>query len=433
MTRLNLNLLWLTTLFSFLCYSEVHIHPYGRYFVQALETIHRRGLEEIDRQTLFDAAVRAMAQEHDPYSNFVTRKLKERYQSELEQQFSGIGIRVEQDRETKDIVVVDTIVGMPHPAHDSGMRRGDRIVAIDGQPVKDEPYAAAVQRIRGPVGEPVVITILRETESQPRDLVVMRSQIAVDSVLGDARDADGHWRFRMTVDPRIAYIRLTTFGDRTADELRKVLEKLDKQKQLQALILDVRDNEGGYLETAVEICDLFVREGPIVSTRQRNGKIRDAYMAKAPGTYTGFPMVVLVNGESASASEILAACIQDHHRGAIIGQRTFGKGSVQQMIPLEGNRSLLKLTMASYWRPSGENIHRLKNAQPEDTWGVRPDEGWEVKLTAEQEQQRTSDRRYRDRIPTSDESATPSLPQADLQLQKAVEYLQAQLGGLATR
>ena len=434
MTRLNLNLLWLATLFSLLCYSEVHTHAYGRYFVDAMETIHQRGLEEIDRQTLFDAAVRAMAQEHDQYSNFVTRDIKERYVSELEQQFSGIGIRVEQNRETKDIVVVDTIVGTPHPAHDAGMRVGDRIVAIDGQPVKGELYAAAVLRIRGPVGDPVTITVTRGGKSEPLDLVVTRSKIAVDSLLGDARDADGRWKFLLSADPRIAYIRVTTFGDRTADELRRVLKDLEERGQLNALIIDVRDNEGGFLDTAVEACDLLVRAGPIVTTRQRDGKIKDEYTATPEGTFDGFPLVVLVNGESASASEILAACIQDHHRGTIIGQRTFGKGSVQQMIPMEGDRSLLKLTMASYWRPSGKNIHRLKNATPEDEWGVRPQEGFEVKMTAEQEQQRAADRRQRDRIPAqANSTAAANLPTADLQLRRAVEYLQSELSGLAVR
>ncbi|NIP84105.1 MAG: PDZ domain-containing protein [Planctomycetales bacterium] len=434
MTRTNLNLLWLATLVSLVCYREVHQHPYGRYFVEAMNTIHQRGLENIDRQKLFDAAVTAMAQEHDPYSNFVTRELKERYVSELEQQFSGIGIRVEQNRETKDIVVVDTIVGTPHPAHDAGMRSGDRILAIDGQPVQGELYAAAVQRIRGPVGKPVTITVMHAGESEPQDLVVIRSQIAVASVLGDTRRADGGWNFLLGADPRIAYVRLTTFGDRTAVELRQVLEKLDAEGKLQALILDVRDNEGGFLDTAVEVCDLLVREGVIVTTRQRDGHVRDQYLARAEGTFDGFPLVVLVNGESASASEILAACIQDHHRGTIVGQRTFGKGSVQQMIPLERNRSLLKLTMASYWRPSGQNIHRLKNATAADQWGVRPHEGFEVVLTVEQQQERAADRRQRDRIPLSTQSpAAAELPAADVQLGRAVEYLQAELAELVQR
>jgi carboxyl-terminal processing protease len=434
MPRLNLNLLWLTALFSLLCYGEVHNHAYGRYFVDAMETIHQRGLEEIDRQTLFNAAVRAMAQEHDQYSNFVTRDIKERYVSELEQQFSGIGIRVEQNRETKDILVVDTIVGNPHPAHDAGMRTGDRIIAIDGRPVQGELYAAAVLRIRGPVGEPVTITVIHQGESEPHDLVVIRSKIAVDSVLGDARDVDGRWNFLLSADPRIAYIRVTTFGDRTADELRRVLRDLDEQGRLNALIVDVRDNEGGFLDTAFEVSNLFVREGSVVTTRQRDGKIKDEYTATAKGTFEGFPMAVLVNGESASASEILAACIQDHHRGTIIGQRTFGKGSVQQMIPMEGDRSLLKLTMASYWRPSGKNIHRLKHAKPADEWGVHPSEGYQVALTAEQNQQRLKDRRQRDLVPAQrDSGAGAQLPAADEQLRRAVEYLQSELTGLARR
>jgi carboxyl-terminal processing protease len=150
------------------------------------------------------------------------------------------------------------------------------------------------------------------------------------------------------------------------------------------------------LRQAVEVADLFLDEGPIVSTRGRNGEVLDAYEASRGGTFRGFPMVVLVNKFSASASEIVAAAVQDHHRAIVVGERTWGKGSVQNIIPLEGGASALKLTMATYWRPSGQNIHRHKNDDESDQWGVRPDPGYEVLLETEEFQQMVTNRRKRD-------------------------------------
>ncbi|MGB6043524.1 MAG: S41 family peptidase [Pirellulales bacterium] len=432
MTRLNLNALCLVTLVSLLCYHETHKSAYGRYFVDALEVIHHRGLEQLDRQTLFDAALRGMAQEHDEHSNFITREDKKRYLSDLEQQFTGIGIRVEQKRDTQDIVVVDTIIGKPHPAHDAGMRPGDRIVAINGTSVVGELYGVVVNRIRGPRGKPVTISVVHEGATQPEDLVVIRSDIAVDSVMGNSRDSNGRWEYFLDSDPRIGYLRLTTFGERSADEMREALTQMDQNGPTKALIVDVRDNEGGFLDAAHEICDLFVDDGVIVTTNGPGGVVQKEYRATVEGTFGGFPVVVLANRNSASASEIFAACLQDHQRGKVIGQRTYGKGSVQQMIPMEGNRSLLKLTTASYWRPNGKNIHRLKNAKKEDEWGVRPDDGFEIELTDEQELARRRDRRERDKLPTTPPAEdNPPLSQIDPQLQRAIEYLQSELHEIA--
>ncbi len=424
MPRLNLNLIWFSLIFSLLCYGESTRSVYGRYFVDAMETIHYRGLESMDRQGLFDAAVRGMANEHDRYSSFISRLDKKRYVSNLDQKFSGIGIIVEADDDGNGIYVVNTIIGNPHPAHDAGMRSGDRIIAVEGETVIGKPLTEAVEKIRGPTDTYVALTVRGEDGGTPRDLIVRRADIQVDSVLGDVRDADGAWDYSLAADPRIAYIRLSSFGDRTADELRTQLRKLEKAGNLGGLIIDVRDNAGGYLSAAHQVCDLFIREGTIVETRGRGGIVERRYVATDEGTFDGFPMAILINGESASASEILAACLQDYDRATIVGVRTFGKGSVQQMIPMEGDRSILKLTTASFWRPSDRNIHRLKSATDEDQWGVRPDKGFVVELTDEEESERIELRRARDAFrPDRTDVVEGSVPEIDRQLKAAVQLL----------
>ncbi|MDE2506232.1 MAG: S41 family peptidase, partial [Planctomycetota bacterium] len=203
--------------------------------------------------------------------------------------------------------------------------------------------------------------------------------IDVPSVLGDHRKPDDHWDFMLDRDKKIGYIRISSFIQNTTQELKAALDEL-KQEGMKGLVLDLRDDPGGLLSAAVEVSDLFLEEGKIVSTKGRNSPER-IFSAHKDGTYTDFPMVVMVNESTASAAEIVSAALQDHKRAAIVGQRSFGKGSVQNILDLEDGKSVLKLTIATYWRPSGKNIHRFKNAKESDEWGVSPDKGLEVKLT----------------------------------------------------
>jgi carboxyl-terminal processing protease len=201
------------------------------------------------------------------------------------------------------------------------------------------------------------------------------------------------------------------------------------------LILDLRDDAGGLLEAAVGTCNMFLDKGTIVTIRGRDGEVKRTFEADGSPLIPGdLPVAVLVNHFSASASEIVAACLQDHERAKIIGQRSWGKGTVQNVIQIEGGRAALKLTTASYWRPSGKNIHRLKEATDEDEWGVRPDPGFEVTLTDEQADGIRQRRREKDigtkakPAPEAAQNKEAVAPAGDLQLQKAVEYLQQQLG-----
>jgi carboxyl-terminal processing protease len=236
--------------------------------------------------------------------------------------------------------------------------------------------------------------VIHPGQSDKVEVTLTRENIHVDTVLGDRRKGDDSWDFMLQPQQHIGYVRLTAFSRDTARELRKVLEQL-RSDGMRGLILDLRFDPGGLLSAAIEVSDLFVSDGRIVSTKGRNTPER-VWEAHKEGTFEGFPMVVLVNRYSASASEIVAACLQDHKRAVIMGERSWGKGSVQNVIELEGGKSLLKLTTASYRRPSGKDIHRFFDNKDQKQWGVTPDEGFELKLSDAEMHKLFLDRRQRD-------------------------------------
>jgi carboxyl-terminal processing protease len=253
--------------------------------------------------------------------------------------------------------------------------------------------------------------------------------VRVETVLGDHRNADHSWNYWLDAERKIAYIRLSGFGRHTTPDLKKALDSFGDERP-KALILDLRNNPGGLLSSAIEIADLFVSTGRIVSTSGRNVP-EQVWDAKEPGTYGEFAMVVLVNRFSASASEIVSACLQDHDRAVIVGERTWGKGSVQNIIELESGKSALKLTTAGYKRPSGRNIHKFEGAQEDDDWGVRPNSGYEVKLADEALRTIFQARQQREIIHQrrpDDASAPPTPVGEDPQLLRAVQHLREKLG-----
>ena len=271
---------------------------------------------------------------------------------------------------------------------------GDRSVEIDGEGTAGITIDEAVRRLKGPAGTKVKLTIIHSCRSSKDVVDITREVIRVHTVLGDHRKADDAWDFMLDNDQRIGYIRITAFSRSTAGELRKALSEL-KNEKLAGLILDLRFNPGGLLSSAIEVSDMFVAGGRIVSTEGRNSQKR-TWDAHRKGTFEGFPMVVLVNRYSASASEIVAACLQDHDRAVVIGERTWGKGSVQNVIEMENHRSALKLTTASYRRPSGKNIHRFPKSKDDDEWGVMPNEGYRMRLTDRELLALVGERRRRD-------------------------------------
>ncbi|MBN2216504.1 MAG: S41 family peptidase, partial [Pirellulales bacterium] len=347
-----------------------------RMLVDTLDQVERNYVQGISRRELVEAAIDGILRKLDPYSSYIAPDDLDRFRGSLESEFGGIGIQITMDRGGR-LVVLSPLVGTP--AHRAGILSGDQIVEIDGRATKGIDLDEATTRLKGKTGSTVVLTVLHPGRTKPEKISVTREQIHVETVLGDHRDSSDAWDFMIDPAKGIGYVRVTAFSRGTADELRRVIKSL-QARNLTGLILDLRFNAGGLLGSAIEVSDLFIEKGRIVSTSGRNVSER-AWDAHAENTFTGFPMVVLVNRFSASASEIVAACLQDHRRAVVMGERTWGKGSVQNVIPLEHGHSALKLTTASYHRPSGKNIHRFPGAADADDWGVKPDEGYEVRLS----------------------------------------------------
>jgi carboxyl-terminal processing protease len=432
MPRRNLYLLLAAAALSIACYQELgnaRRSRYGRIVLSAMDRIDRRYLEKIDSETLLEGALEGMMGRLDEHSAYIGPAEYGEFRETLDQEFGGIGIEIALDPDTRQLTVVSPLVGTP--AYEAGILAGDRILRIDGASTKGFTIPDASKRLRGKEGERVVLQILRHGEKEPLDIELKRAVIKVATVLGDTRGADGDWNFFLQGHDRIGYLRITLFSERTLDELKTALARLDRDG-MKALILDLRNNPGGLLNAATETCDLFIESGLIVSIRGRDQRIREKFEARAEGTYRDFPLVVLVNKYSASASEIVAACLEDHQRAQIVGERTFGKGTVQEILPLEeldGQPEAIKLTTASYWRPSGKNIHRHKDAKETDDWGVLPSKGCEVKLSADEFKRVVQERQTRDQVRPNGaaKGAKPAPSPFDPQLTKAVECVEKAL------
>lgn len=394
-----------------------------RLFADTLDQVERNYVKDIDRRELMEAAIRGMMAKLDQHSTYIPPKELERFRGSIENEFGGIGITVAV--ENGQLTIVTPLFGTP--AYHAGIRGGDVIKQIDGQPSADISVDEAVRRMKGKIGTSVQLTIESAADGSTKEVEVTRALIRVDSVLGDRRKSDDTWNYFYDESAKIGYIRITSFGRHTADELRTALGEL-KRDGMRGLVLDLRYNPGGLLTTGIEVCDLFITDGRIVSTSGRNAPER-VWDAKKEGTFADFPMVVLVNRYSASASEIVSACLQDHKRAIVVGERTWGKGSVQNIVELEDGKSALKLTTAGYLRPSGKNIHRFDGAKENEDWGVKPDEGFEIKLSDDEMSKLAEDRRKRDAIlaKPADSSSPAAEAVVDRQLQKAIEYITEQL------
>ncbi len=431
MPRRTLWLIFAVLVISLACYERADHNPYGRWFSEILDTIDRYYVEPVDEQKLFEGALDGMIGRLDDYSAFLPRSEAPEFEEALDQEYGGIGVEVGLEGPQKQLTVMSPLAGTP--AYKAGILAGDKIVAIDGRGTANLLLTEIKRMLRGKPGAAVAITVRRTGHDEPLDFPLVRARIQTDSVLGDVRQPDGSWNFLLPGEPQIGYVRLIAFGKTTASELEVALKWLADRK-CRGLILDMRNNPGGLLEAANDVCDLFVPAGAvIVTTRWRDMRVRDRFVASGNGAYQNLPLVVLVNDKSASASEIVAACLQDHARATIVGERTWGKGTVQNVIPLEGGRSLLKLTIASYWRPSGKNIHRLSSSREKDEWGVTPDAGCELKLDEPQTAQLLEMRRKRDvaRAIGAAEGSQPPVADSplefDRQLERAVQVLQAKL------
>lgn len=287
--------------------------------------------------------------------------------------FSGVGIQIRKQY-GEPIKVVTPLEDTP--AYQAGIQPGDLITRINGKSAKQFTITGAVREITGPPGTSVTLTIERIGVPEPFDVTLKRQEITIFTVKGFDRDEDGQWKFMIDEEEKIGYVRLTNFTEESINELRDVIRRLRDQDGMNGLIFDLRANPGGPLKAAIDVTDLFLEgQRRIVSTRDRHGKDWEMSSTGEAG-FPDFPMIVLINGISASASEIVAGALQDHGRALVVGERSYGKGSVQQVLQLNNsNQAFLKLTTALYYLPNGRCLHRDDDSE---TWGVDPD--FEVRL-----------------------------------------------------
>lgn len=392
-----------------------------------VQQIEQNYILEVDRSELMETAIRAIVGKLDPRGllrtndmEFIGTNEMAELNVSMKQQVAGIGIVLKVDDTTGELVVTTPMPGSP--ALKGGVRSGDRIVQIDGNDLpagtKLEPV---VKLLRGPVGTPVTVGVKRGGSQELLAIQLVRDTIKLPSVKGDHYKPDLSWDFMLDDLEKIGYVRLTQVGHQSPTEMQAALEDL-KSRGMKALILDLRNNPGGALAEAVEIADLFVESGTIVTVKGRTGE--QVHEAKAEGTFSGFPTVVLVNRNTASAAEIIAACLQDHQRALVVGERTFGQAVVRSLIALKGGVGTLKLPVATYYRPNGKNMNRFPDAKDSDDWGVSPDRGYEIALTDEELKQYEKASAARD-VLNGDPAAKVEFQ--DHQLQKALDCIQAQL------
>jgi carboxyl-terminal processing protease len=393
-------------------------------FVDTFDQVERNYVKDVDRRELLQAAIEGMMSKLDPYSSYISPEEMSQFSEAVDQEFGGIGIQIGMDDSHVGEHRLTVMTPLPGtPAYRAGILAGDVIREIDGKSTESfKTVDPAVKLLKGPPGTPVRLGIVHPGHAKVEQISLVRDVIHVATVRGDRYKPDGSWDFMLDPQTKIGYVRLTHFSRHSAGELEKAVNEL-LGEGMKGFVLDLRFDPGGLFSQAVEICDMFIDSGTIVSTKGRNTPDR-TWEAKKEGTFPNFPMAIIVNHYTASASEIVSACLQDHHRATIVGERTWGKGSVQNVIELDNGSSALKLTTASYHRPSGKNIHRFPGATEKDDWGVLPDPGDEVKFSRAEMVDYSIYRRDRDVFAKDNH---PKNDFKDRQLEKALDVVRAKL------
>ena len=327
--------------------SEVDIYKKIDLFGEVLEKINREYIDEINQSESMDSAINGLLQSLDPYSSYMSPEILEEMQTETSGEFGGLGIEVSMEAGVVKVIspIDDT------PASKAGLKAGDYIVKINDTQVQGKSLSEAVDLMRGPVGSSIELTVRRRGEKKALTFNITREIIEIQSVKSEL------------LEENIGYIRLTSFNENSSDQIEKQIKKLKKNKNLNSFILDLRNNPGGLLNQAIRISDFFLENGEIVSTKSRKKSDNRKWFAKKGDITDGKTLLVLINYGSASASEIVAGALKDHKRAIVIGENSYGKGSVQSIIPLK-NKGAIRLTVAKYYLPSGKSISEV---------GVRPD------------------------------------------------------------
>ena len=311
-------------------------------FSEVLEKIENEYVEEIDQAETMDAAINGVLQSLDPYSGYMSPEVFKESREETSGEFGGLGIEV-----TMEAGVVKVITPIDDtPAAKAGVKAGDYIVKINGQQVQGKTLMEAVNLMRGPAGSPIEITIRRVGLKKAKIIKIIREIIEVRSVISKQ------------IQNKIGYIRLRAFNENSGSQLKNEISEIEKNKKTVGYILDLRNNPGGLLSEAVKISDFFLNDGEIVSTNGRKSRENRKFFAQKGDKINGKPLIVLINNGSASAAEIVAGALQDHKRAVLLGEATYGKGSVQSIIPLK-NKGAIRLTVSKYYLPSGKSISEV--------------------------------------------------------------------------
>jgi carboxyl-terminal processing protease len=389
--------------------SNQDTYRYLNLFGDVFDRVRSDYVEEPDSEKLIDTAINGMLSGLDPHSSYMNPKRFKDMQVQTRGEFGGLGIEVTMENEVVKVVApIDET-----PAQKAGILSNDLITHIDGKEVRGLTLNEAVDKMRGKVGSPIVLTIVRSGQDAPFDVTIVRDIIKIRAVRYEVERGD------------IGYIRISSFNDQTQDNLETAIAKIKEQAgdKLKGYVIDLRNNPGGLLNQAISVSDSFLERGVIVSTRGRNGAETDRATATAGDLTDGKKVVVLINGGSASASEIVAGALQDHKRATVLGTRSFGKGSVQTIIPL-GSEGAIRLTTARYYTPSNTSIQAK---------GIVPDIKIEQELPEElkaQASKTTSEASLRGHLSAGDsEEATgsssyvPAEKEKDLQLKAAIDLL----------
>lgn len=325
-------------------YRQLHL------FGDVFERIRSDYVEKPEEEKLIESAINGMLASLDPHSSYLSPKNFRDMQTTTRGEFGGLGIEVTLDEKTGFVKVVTPIADTP--ADKAGVLAGDLISHLDGKAIRGLTLGEAVEKMRGAVKTPLELTIVRETSTKPVKITVIRDKIKIRSVRGRIEDD-------------VAYIRITQFNEQTFDGLKREIERQSEKigDKLKGFVLDLRNNPGGLLDQSIAVSDVFLDKGEIVSTRGRHSNETQRYSARSGDLTKGKPVIVIINGGSASASEIVSGALQDHRRATIIGSRSFGKGSVQTIIPL-GSNGAIRLTTARYYTPSGRSI-QAKGVSPD--------------------------------------------------------------------